>query len=85
MTNIHQEFYESGLDLKFTSRGRGARDYYPSYRELMLEKDLTGKQCNYLVSEADFQFIKSALIQKDGDGRPKHRVGISFENKPDVV
>jgi hypothetical protein len=62
--SIHQEFFEAGLDLKFTSKGRGYRAHYPTYRELMLEKDLTGKPCNYLVSEDDFQFVKS-LHYKD--------------------
>ena len=45
--------------MKFTSKGRPSRYYYPNYRDLMLEKDLTGKQTNYLVSEGDFQFLKS--------------------------
>jgi hypothetical protein len=56
---IHAAFFESGLDLKFTSRNRPPRDYYPNYRDLLLEKDLTGKQANYLASEEDFQFLKS--------------------------
>ena len=56
---MHTEFFTSGLDLKFTSHGRGSRYYYPNYRDLTLEKDLTGKQCNYLAGEADFQFMKS--------------------------
>lgn len=56
---MHTEFFTSGQDLKFTSHGRGSRFYYPNYRDLMLEKDLTGKQCNYLVSEDDFRFMKS--------------------------
>jgi hypothetical protein len=56
---MHTEFFTSGMDLKFTSHGRGSRYYYPNYRDLTLEKDLTGKQCNYLASEDDFQFMKS--------------------------
>ncbi|MBS1790912.1 MAG: hypothetical protein JST85_24585 [Acidobacteria bacterium] len=56
---MHTEFFTSGLDLKFTSHGRGSRYYYPNYRDLLLEKDLTGKQCNYLVSEDDFRSLKS--------------------------
>lgn len=56
---IHEEFFAAGLDLKFTSHNRSPRSYYPSYRDLMLEKDLTGKQCNYLVNEDDFQFLRS--------------------------
>lgn len=61
---IHQEFFTSGLELRFTSKGRGSRSYYPDYRDLLLEKDLTGKQCNYLVNESDFQYVKS-LEDKD--------------------
>lgn len=56
---MHTEFFTSGMDLKFTTHGRGSRFYYPNYRDLTLEKDLTGKQCNYLAGEADFQFMKS--------------------------
>ncbi len=56
---MHMEFFTSGLDLKFTTHGRGSRYYYPNYRDLTLEKDLTGKQCNYLASEDDFQVMKS--------------------------
>jgi hypothetical protein len=56
---IHTAFFDAGLDLKFTSRNRGPRPYYPSYRDLLLEKDLTGKACNYLVSEDDFKFLQS--------------------------
>ncbi len=59
INRIHEEFFSAGLDLKFTSHNRSPRSYYPNYRELMLEKDLTGKQANYLVSEADFQVVKS--------------------------
>ena len=56
---IQQAFFDSGLDLKFTSLGRAPRDYYPDLRKLLLEKDLSGKQLNYLASEDDFQFVKS--------------------------
>ncbi len=59
ITYVQQSFYDAGLDLKFTSRGRGSRFYYPDYRTLLLERDLTGKQCNYLVNEDDFQYVKS--------------------------
>src|SRR5262245_53068373 len=59
INRIHAAFFDGGPDLKFTSRNRPPRWYYPSYRDLMLEKDLTGKQCNYLVSEDDFRFLRS--------------------------
>lgn len=56
---IHQAFFEAGLDLRFTSRNRAPRAYYPTYRDLVLEKDLTGRHASYLANEADFQFLKS--------------------------
>ena len=59
INRIHTAFYDAGLDLKFTSRNRPPRFYYPSYRDLLLEKDLTGKLGNYLANEEDFRFLKS--------------------------
>ena len=58
LIRIHQAFFESGLDLRFTSRGRPSRFYYPTFRDLLLEKDLSGRQSNYLASEDSFQFLK---------------------------
>ncbi len=56
---FHSAFIAEGLSLRFTSKGRTARDYYPSLRQLLLERDLRGVQANYLASEADFLFLKS--------------------------
>jgi hypothetical protein len=59
IARIHDAFFEAGLDLRFTSKNRPPRAYYPTYRDLLLEKDLTGKQASFVGSEADFQFLKS--------------------------
>lgn len=59
MQSIHQAFFDAGLSLKFTSRNRAPRYYYPTYRDLLLEKDLTGRQGNYLAREDDFRYLKS--------------------------
>ncbi|MBA3438913.1 MAG: hypothetical protein H0T92_03475 [Pyrinomonadaceae bacterium] len=59
INRVHTQFFNGGLDLRFTSRNRPSRSYYPTYRDLLLEKDLTGRQANYLANEDDFQFIKS--------------------------
>ena len=56
---IQQAFFDAGLDLKFTSLGRAPREYYPNLRKLLLERDLTGKQLNYLAGEDDFQYLKA--------------------------
>jgi hypothetical protein len=57
--HIHDSFIAEGLDLRFTSAGRPPRPFYPTLRQLLLERDLTGKQANYLANEDDFQFLKS--------------------------
>jgi hypothetical protein len=56
---FHETFIAAGLDLRFSSLGRPPRPYYPTYRQLLLEKDLDGRQANYLASEADFRFVKT--------------------------
>ena len=55
---FHSAFYQAGLDLRFTSRGRATRRYYPTYRMLLLETDLEGQQANFLATEERFGVIK---------------------------
>ncbi|HXD76087.1 MAG TPA: hypothetical protein VN628_20220 [Vicinamibacterales bacterium] len=56
---FHAQFIRAGLGLQFQSTGRPAREYYPTYRDLLLETDRRGRQLCYLASEDDFQFVKS--------------------------
>jgi hypothetical protein len=56
---IHASFIEFGMDLRFSSRGRMPRPYYPTFRQLLLETDLDGRQASFLASEDAFQFVKS--------------------------
>ena len=55
---FHGQFIRAGLALQFQSTGRPAREYYPTYRDLLLETDRRGRQRCYLASEDDFQFVK---------------------------
>lgn len=55
---IHRAFAADGLDLRFTSRNRPPRAYYPTLRDLLLERDLTGQYGSYLANEAGFRFLK---------------------------
>jgi hypothetical protein len=55
---FHGQFIRAGLSLQFQSTGRPAREYYPSYRDLLLETDRRGRQLCFLASEDDFQFVK---------------------------
>ena len=56
---FHSRFIEAGLSLKFETRGRAPRDFYPTYRDLLFATDRDGHQWNYLASERDFQFVRS--------------------------
>jgi hypothetical protein len=55
---FHGSFIRRGLALRFQSHGRPPAPYYPSYRELLLSTDGTGRQWNFLASEDDFRFLK---------------------------
>jgi hypothetical protein len=62
---FRRTFVQAGLGLQFQSTGRPARDYYPTYRDLLLETDRRGRKLCYLASEDDFQYVK-ALEGRDG-------------------
>ncbi len=56
---FHGEFIREGLGLRFRSHGRRPRPHYPTYRQLLLERDLSGRRASYLADEDDFQYVKS--------------------------
>jgi hypothetical protein len=58
INEIHQAFYQSGLEVRYTIRDRPSGRFFPPYRELLLERDLDSRQRNYLATEADYQFLK---------------------------
>ena len=56
---FHRRFMRSALELQFETFNRPGQGYYPTYRDLLLATDRTGRQGNYLASEDTFQFVKS--------------------------
>ncbi len=56
---IYRTFWEEGLDLRFSSLGRGNALNYPTFEEILLETDRQGRQQNYLSSEELFQWLKN--------------------------
>ena len=64
LDEIYRAFYQSGLEVRYTIRDRPTGRFFPAYRELLLERDLDGKQRNYLAIEEDFQFLKG-MQEKD--------------------
>jgi hypothetical protein len=63
LARIHKAFYSSGLDIRYSSHYRPPRSIYPTYRDLLLERDLNGEMQNYFTSEDDFRFIKKLQEQ----------------------
>jgi hypothetical protein len=55
---IYREFFDQQLSLRFRSFGRPSFRFYPSFKDILLERDLDGRFGNFLNSEADFQFVK---------------------------
>lgn len=55
---IHRNFTEFKLDLRYKSYGRDFPWRYPTFRSLVLERDLRGGYGNYLASEERFQWLK---------------------------
>jgi hypothetical protein len=56
--DFHHRFAKGGMSMKFESKGRSPRSYYPTYRQLLLETDRHGHQLNFLASEADYEYIR---------------------------
>jgi hypothetical protein len=56
--DIYREFFDNQFEIRFRSFGRPMYRFYPSFREITLEKDLEGNWGNYLDSEEDFLFVK---------------------------
>jgi hypothetical protein len=55
---FHDEFFHSGLEITFTSRGRPSRPGYPSERQLYLSLDLDGRPSSYLATEDRFRTVR---------------------------
>lgn len=56
---FHRTFIVAGLDLRFTTFGRRPQPYYPTYRDLLLERDLTGAYRSFLAAEDSYRFLRT--------------------------
>lgn len=59
LDRYHAAFIGDGPGLRFTSFGRPARQVYPTFAELLTERDLEGEQGSYLANRDDFLFLKA--------------------------
>jgi hypothetical protein len=60
---VYRTFWTEGLDLRFSSIGRGNAMMYPSLEEMLLETDREGRFQNYLSSEELFQRLKKLELE----------------------
>ena len=58
LARFHDAFITEGLSLRFRSHGRAPRPYYPTFRQLLLERDLGGRRANYLAHEESYRFLR---------------------------
>ncbi len=55
---FHGIFMRAGMALRFTTFGRAARSYYPTYRDLLLETTRDGERANYLASHDRYDIVR---------------------------
>jgi hypothetical protein len=57
---IYNNFYTRGFDVGFDFAGRRGRGFsrLPNLRELLAQRDLNGKQGNFLASKDDYDFVR---------------------------
>ena len=58
IARMHQTFIDQGPTLRFTTFGRPPRPCYPTYWDLLVARDLTGRQASYLATEEDFGWVR---------------------------
>lgn len=58
IARVRDAFVADSLGIRYSSLGRSPRPYHPTYRQLLIEKDRSGRQLNYLASEDAFQFLR---------------------------
>ena len=60
---FHRAFAEAGLDLRFQSHGRAPQYYYPTLRDLVLERDRQGRRASYLATDEAFQVVRGMQLR----------------------
>ncbi len=64
LRRFHDEFAVSGLDIRFTSRGRPIRFTYPTARDLYLQTNLEAETASYLTTEEGWRVVRD-LSRRD--------------------
>ena len=57
-SRFYRTYFEAGLNLSFTSHGRGGWGRYPSYRQLALARTPSDQPAHFLASKDDYRFVR---------------------------
>jgi hypothetical protein len=60
---FHDAFIRDGMELRFTSAGRGPRPWYPTYRELATATDMDGREASYLSSAERYGIVRELELE----------------------
>jgi hypothetical protein len=58
MAGFHQRFIDAGLSLRFESTGRPPQWGYPSYGDMLVDRDGGGRQAHFLATEDGYHFLR---------------------------
>jgi len=58
LQRFHDAYVSAGLEIRFQSMGRPPRPYYPTYRQMLLERDGEGTPSSYLTSARSFETVQ---------------------------
>ena len=58
LRRFHDEFALTGLEIRYSTRGRGPRLMFPTNRRLYLETDLEGTPASYLATEDRWRTVR---------------------------
>ncbi len=63
LDHIFKSFRDEGLDISFKLDGGYPGGYFPSFKELILQTDLSGKAGNFLAGADDYNFIREMHLK----------------------
>jgi hypothetical protein len=55
---FHQRFIDAGLALRFQSTGRPPQWSYPTYGDMLVDRDASGRPAHFLATEDGYQFLR---------------------------
>ncbi|HEY2435096.1 MAG TPA: hypothetical protein VGI12_20670 [Vicinamibacterales bacterium] len=58
IAGFHQRFIDAGLALRFQSTGRPPQWGYPTYGDMLVDRDAAGQPAHFLAAEEGYRFLR---------------------------